>query len=154
MPWIFHTPHFVHNRFTLPLKKCKRFWIEASSQDLKTNAISEPHSALLLPLSCGLEHCCLRLFNCLSSGAHAHFLERSYISPSPLSCRHYIVSVVKNGDRKGGAFTRIQIDPFCAAPTAASPSQLPKNRPERSTRGLSRFVETISRLSRNKDMNA
>lgn len=93
-------------------KKCKRFWIGASSQDWKTNVMSEPHSALLLPLSCGLEHCCLRLFNCLSSGAHAHFLERSYISPSPLSCRRYIVSVVKNGDRKGGAFTRIQIDPF------------------------------------------
>lgn len=54
----------------------------------------------------------------MPSGAHAHFLERSYISPSPLSCRRYIVSVVKNGDRKGGAFTRIQIDPFCAAPTA------------------------------------
>lgn len=58
------------------------------------------------------------------------FLERPYISPSPLSCKRYTADTVKNGDRNGGTFTRIQIEPFCwraraslAAPTAASPSQ-------------------------------
>ena len=63
------------------------------------------------------------------------------------------------------AFTRIQIDPFCRCCCVSRPGRqlacpvwlLATEKPACGTRvrgGLSRFVETISRLSRNKDMNA
>lgn len=100
-----------------------------------------------LSLSCSFSILLPRLFNC-PLPAHIRILhERPYISPSPLLCADVTwsdVPTVKKRRQKRGAFTRIQIDPFCRLARASiqrhliygahtttflSPSRLPKNRP-------------------------